>query len=170
MQLRDNLRTTLGAAHPNPEASALPRSRDPRLGWMQCTVQAVTLSKRKTNNLLTIIEMLNSSPRDVPLCTDTSRLHTGGVDRPSFIIQKHTLFITWAHYYACNIFRAFCAFTFSISKMKTGTRKNKQKTLKHLLFVYGAEIIKPLDLSSVCCSFMSELNNVLFIRLFAAHR
>lgn len=29
---------------------------------MQCTVQAVTLSKRWTNNLLTIIEMLNSSP------------------------------------------------------------------------------------------------------------
>lgn len=108
-----------------------PRSRDlcRGHGWMRCTVQAVTLSKRKTNNLLTIIEMLNSSPCDVPLCTDTSRLHTGGVasvDRPSFIIQKHTLFIIWAHYYACNIFRAFCAFTFSISKMKTGTRKNKQ--------------------------------------------
>lgn len=144
-----------------------------RLGWMQCTVQAVTLSKRKTNNLLTILETLNSSPCNVPLCTDTSRLFTGGVgsvDRPSFINQKHTLFIIWAHYYACNIFRAFCAFTFSISKMKTGTRKtNKQKTLKHLLFVYGAEIIKPLDLSAVCSSFMSELNNVLFVRLSASH-
>lgn len=136
MQLRDNLCTTSGAAHPNPEASAPPppapgtsAEATARPGWMRCTVQAVTLSKRKTNNLLTIIEMLNSSPCDVPLCTDTSRLHTGGVasvDRPSFIIQKHTLFIIWAHYYACNIFRAFCAFTFSISKMKTGTRKNKQ--------------------------------------------
>lgn len=49
-----------------------------------------------------------------------------------------------------------------ISKMKTGTLKKKKKeTLTRLLSVYGEEI-KPPDLSTVCCSFLSELNDLLY--------
>lgn len=74
--------------------------------------------------------MLNWSPCDGSLRTDAARLHTGGVGsvhRPVFTIQKHTLFIIWAHYYACNIFRAFCAFTFSDKQDEDWNLKKKKK-------------------------------------------
>jgi len=37
---------------------------------------------------------------------------------------KAHFIIIWAHYYACNIFRVFCAFSSSISKMTNGTPKH----------------------------------------------
>lgn len=65
-----------------PKTRRPPRSRDLCRGHgpigvdaMHCTGCNICQSE-KTNNLLTIIEMLNSRPCNVPLCTDTTRLHT----------------------------------------------------------------------------------------------
>lgn len=57
----------------------------------------------------------------------------------TFHYSKAHFIMIWAHYYACNIFRAFCAFWQFLSQQDNYWHS---KTLKHLLSIHGYQIIK----------------------------